>query len=269
MWNKLSSLLADLFAAGLNWFYIAYKAGAYPEFYWLWFFFVVFTVWLASGFMSATIAEMRSHKMKLHFCMGLLLPYVYPFLLLNHLKKLAHVEKADKIEEEIGETYQLTAKLMGKIEEKEAAKQIKIDARRLFKEKTASSAADKFEAAGLKSAPIAAPEQPEESLATAAPAPEPTPLPDIQEAAAVLNTNEVAAEPSNFTRGYFESISIDETGNRVGPFHIRLKDNSSLTAETVKSVQDDLAIFEILNKNGEIKNIRIKFANIESCEKMN
>ncbi|MFA6104454.1 MAG: hypothetical protein WCV67_17195 [Victivallaceae bacterium] len=260
MWDKLSSILTELFTAGLNWFYIAYKAGAYPEFYWLWFFFIIFTVWLASGFIAATIAEMRSHKMKLHFCMGLLLPYVYPFLLLNHLKKLAHVEKVDQIEEEVGETYQLTAKLMGKIEEKEAVKQAKIDARRLFKEKTASSAADRLEAAGLKSAPIAAPEQSGESLA--APAPAPAPEPEIQ-------TKAVSAEPSKFTRGFFESLSVDEAGNRVGPFSIKLKDHSALTAETIKSVQDDLAIFEILNKNGDIKNIRIKFANIESCEKMN
>lgn len=259
MWDKLGSILTDLFAAGFNWFYIAYKAGAYPDFYWIWFFFIVFTVWLASGFIAATIAEMRSHKMKLHFCMGLLLPYVYPFLLLNHLKKLAHVEKVDQIEEEVGETYQLTAKLMGKIEKKEAAKQSKIDARRLFKEKTASSAVDRLEAAGLKAAPIFAHEQSAESLTTPAPAPE------IKE---TLNTETAPAEPSKFTRGYFESVSVDEAGNRVGPFNIKLKDYSSLTAETIKSVQDDLAIFEILNKNGEIKNIRIKFANITSCEKM-
>ena len=266
MWDKLSSILTDFFTAGLNWFYIAYKAGAYPDFYWIWFFFIIFTVWLASGFIAATIAEMRSHKMKLHFCMGLLLPYVYPYLLLNHLKKRAHVEKVEQIEEEVGETYQLTAKLMDKIEEKDAVRQAKIDARRLFKEKTASSAVDRMEAAGLRSAPIAAPEPAEEQL-TAAPAPEP--VPPVQEQPAVSKTQEVDAEPSKFTRGYFESLAVDEAGNRVGPFSIKLKDYSSLTAETIKSVQDDLAIFEILNRNGEIKNIRIKFANIESCEKMN
>ena len=264
MWDRLGSIFTDLFAAGFNWFYIVYKAGAYPEFYWLWFFFIVFAVWLASGFIAATIAEMRSHKMKLQFCMGLLLPYVYPFLLLNHLKKLAHVEKVDKIEEEVGETYQLTAKLMDKIEEKDAMRQAKIDARRLLKEKSASSAVDRLEAAGLRAAPISAPEQPEESLV--APAPESLPVPEIKETPA---TDEVSAEPSKYTRGYLESLSVDEAGNRVGPFSIKLKDNSSLTAETIRSVQDDLAIFEILNKNGEIKNIRIKFANIESCEKMN
>jgi hypothetical protein len=93
MWNKLSSIAADLFTAGVNWFYIIYKADAYPDFHWVWFFFIVFAVWLGSGFMSATIAEMKSHNMKLHFCVGLLLPYVYPFLLLNHLKKKAHVKK--------------------------------------------------------------------------------------------------------------------------------------------------------------------------------
>ncbi len=265
MWDKLSSILTDFIAAGLNWFYIAYKAGAYPEFYWIWFFFILFTVWLASGFIAATIAEMRSHKMKLHFCMGLLLPYVYPFLLLNHLKRLAHVEKVEQVEVEVGETYQLTAKLMGKIEEKDALKQSKIDARRLFKEKTASSAVDRMEAAGLKSAPAAAPEPSEASPATPSPAPAPT----FQEPPQVLNAEAVSVEPSQFTRSYFESLAVDEAGNRVGPFSIKLKDYSSLTAETIRSVQDDLAIFEILNKNGDIKNIRIKFANIESCEKMN
>jgi len=174
------------------------------------------------------------------------------------------VEKVDKIEEEVGETYQLTAKLMDKIEEKDAMRQAKIDARRLLKEKSASSAVDRLEAAGLRAAPISAPEQPEESLV--APAPESLPVPEIKETPA---TDEVSAEPSKYTRGYLESLSVDEAGNRVGPFSIKLKDNSSLTAETIRSVQDDLAIFEILNKNGEIKNIRIKFANIESCEKMN
>lgn len=259
MWDKVGSFFTDFIAAGLNWFYIIYKAGAYPEFYWIWFFFIVFTVWLASGFIAATIAEMRSHKMKLHFCMGLLLPYVYPFLLLNHLKKLAHAEHVDKIEEDVGDTYHLTAKLLDKIEEKETAQRAKIDARRLFKEKTASSSENRLEAAGLRVTPIGSPEPPVESLTVAtAPAPDPVKLQETP-----------VAEPSKFTRGYVESIAVDEAGNRVGPFSIKLKDHSSLTAETIKSVQDDLAIVEIMNKNGEIKNIRIKFANIESCEKMN
>lgn len=256
MWNKLSSIAADLFTAGINWFYLIYKAGALPEFYWIWFFFIIYTVWLASGFMSATIAEMKSHSMKLHFCMGLLLPYVYPFLLLNHLKKKAHVEKAAQIEEESDDTYLLTAKLMGKIEEKENVKKAKIDARRLLKEKASASVAERFESAGGKLEPVPAPEHFTPTMVTPEQPLEPKLTP-------------VSAEPSKFTRSYFESISVDEGGNRVGPFSIKLKDSSTLTAETIKLVQDDLVIFEIVNKNGEIKNIRIKFANFESCEKMN
>jgi hypothetical protein len=262
MWNKLSSIAMDLFTAGVNWFYIVYityKDVTLSDFYWIWFFFIIYTVWLASGFMSATIAEMKSHDMKLHFCMGLLLPYVYPFLLLNHLKKKAHVEKAAAAEEESDDTYLLTAKLMGKIEEKEAVKQAKIDARRLLKEKAAASVAERFEAAGGKLEPISAPEQPTESLA-AATAPEQPQEPKLPAA---------SAEPSQFTRSYFERLAVDAAGNRVGPFSIQLKDNSTFTAETIKLVQDDLAIFEVVNKNGEIKNIRIKFANFVSCEKMN
>ena len=251
MWNKLSSVAVDLFTAGVNWFYIVYKAEAFPDFHWIWFFFIVYAVWLSSGFLSATIAEMKSHNMKLHFCMGLLLPYAYPFLLLNHLKKKAHVEKTAEAEKESDETYSLTAKLMGKIEEKEVVKQAKIDARRLLKEKAAASAAERFEAAGgkLEAAPM-----PVEAAPTPAPAPK---------------QPEVEAAPYQFTRGFFESLSVDEAGNRVGPFSIKLKDNSTFTAETIKLVQDDLAIFEVVNKNGEIKNIRIKFANFVSCEKMN
>jgi hypothetical protein len=142
---------------------------------------------------------------------------------------------------------------MGKIEEKEVVKQAKIDARRLLKEKAASSAAERFEAAGGKLEAAPAPVE-------VAPAPAPAPEPEQPE---------VKAAPSQFTRGFFESLSVDEAGNRVGPFSIKLKDNSTFTAETIKLVQNDLAIFEVVNKSGEIKNIRIKFANFVSCEKMN
>lgn len=246
MLKSITGFLVDFCSAGLHWFYVVWKADTFLEWHLLLVTFIISVFFLGSGFLAATIAEYKGHQMKFHFLFGVLAPYIYPFILFGNMKKQKKIEYAEAEAETQHSTqsYILTAKLFKTTMEQEAEKQAKVDA---INAKRGIIKQEKEEIPSADESNVVNDVQTEKS--------EEQPI-----------IPEIKPETEKFNRSYFEKQSVDESGNRIGPFAITLKDRSSLVAEKIKIVQDDLAIFEMTGKNGELKNIRIKFANIESCE---
>ena len=84
-----------------------------------------------------------------------------------------------------------------------------------------------------------------------------------QEAEAAKAAAEAEAEAENppvINRDVIESLPSSD-GVFLGPLQLVLQDGTMVSADYVKDVQDDLAVFQI---NG--KSIRLKYKNIQSCE---
>jgi hypothetical protein len=235
MLKSIATFFMDIINGSLSWISVVWNPGAFPEWYWLWVTFVLSVILLASGFLAATIAEFKGHQMKYHFLLGIVAPYVYPFILFGNMKKQKKIEIAESDADKMRSTqsYILAAKLMQTTIAQEAEKQAKMDA---INEKRGFAVQPREE-------PLVEPET-----------------------MAVINPANATVDSEKFNRSFFEKLSVDANGNRVGPFQLTLKDRNCFITDKIKVVQDDLVIFEMSDKNGEIKNIRIKFVNIESCE---
>lgn len=81
----------------------------------------------------------------------------------------------------------------------------------------------------------------------------------------------VPAPSGNLTREFFESIAVDSTGERKGPFRITLIDENAdpLTAERITAVVGDVIAFELIDqRNGNLKKLRLPISQIKDCEKI-
>lgn len=234
MFSSIGSLFNELMSYGYNWIRLFFHSGSGPYWQPLLESFSIFAVWVGSGFLAATISENRGHNIWLHFAGGMLIPYIYPLALLFVLKEreIIPAEMLDTLGQHL---VQESTRLTGKMQEHSRKKKLE-----RLKAKHGTDEPEMI-------APIEQEEDGGEAAETAG------------------QISEVSAPD----RDYFDSLAVNELGERVGPFILTMKNGSEIIAEKIAGTQAALAIFEIVDKNGQAKRIRIRYDNIESCRKGN
>jgi hypothetical protein len=232
--SKILDSIVEAMQYLYSWLALVIKSGATPDWHTVVVAAIAIIACLGSAFLSATIAEMGGHRMTLHFICGLILPYIYPIILTFKMKRIERKEEEIEEIESGGESYTLTARLMNIKEAQEE--------QRKTRRKTPLPQEIEQE-----------PQYPEEGPQEDVPAEE---QPEAEPESAI----------SGFSRRYFESMAVDSSGDRTGPFEIALKDGRVLTVRAIKGIQDELAVFE-LELDGNVKSIRLKYDKIESFDK--
>ena len=235
--------LSDAWGTGWDYLMALFYARTVPDWHFFFWVCLIAAIIMGSAFLSATIAENRNHKMKLHFLLGLLVPYIYPFILGLRLK----MAQAAIDEEEIDPLSGLSLNITGKFKDIQKAKEEANRKRRTrLKPKTEEEEAE---------ANSTADEDNEDESVEEIPA-EPEPADAVQQ------------EPIIFTQRHFQDIAVDDTGARIGPFRLLTKNGLEFKVCQIKNIQKDMASFEVEVK-GSTKNIRIKYDNIEVFDKIN
>ncbi len=231
-----------------EWLRLFFHAGLYPHWGVLINWFVVAVVWSMSGFIAATIAEVKGHNVMLHFAGGLLLPYAYPITIIFTLKerfgKNVMESALDRSELRVDiASYEITEKIKQNRIKKQLDK-LGVDADSDEGQKILLQEEKVFE---------------KHDIAIASP--------ETEEVAEEDISVDVAAEdaPTVLNKTYFDSIAVNQLGERTGPFNLELKSGNKMVAEMIVNTLDELAVFEIIDHNGRTKRIRIKYANIASC----
>lgn len=214
--------------------------------------FVLAAILFGSAFLSATIAESRRHKMKFHFLLGLVLPYIYPLIIALRMKT---IEEVLDIEEQFDPLADLSSSVSARFKEIQDEQKSKHDERvkRLIPKKEQETVEEE------------PPEVVEEQEQTGEVELEGVETAKAEEAPAIEETVEEAAPV--FTQRYFQSLAVDSSGEKAGPFNLVVKNGTQFQVAQIKTIQEDMASFEIEVK-GKLKNIRIKYDNIESFEKI-
>ncbi len=199
-----------------------------PGSLWLWL--GIWSLILGSAFAAATIAEVRSRSMFLHFFAGAILPVLYPAFIFRKLPSVQRVvqEKQKEVESEVKVGVNMT---MVRV-------QYEAECKRLAK---------KGEPVPDFSAWYEARESKKQEQAQ-------------EQAQAVV------APVSGISRLFLENLAVDSSGSRKGPFLVKLADGRELTVEQIKNIMDEVAAFEIVDTNGQVKSIRLKYSNIVSFE---
>ena len=242
----------EYFIVIYEWIRLFFHVGLYPYLGTMFYTFIFAVIWGTSGFLAATIAEMKGHNVLLHFAGGLLVPYVYPVTLIfildekfgdnmvagdfNRLE--AKLDAASFAMTEKVKQNRLKKKLdkLGVDADSEEAKEIIAEEAKVFAKHNAAMAESK----------------PEEQLQK----------PEL--AVEKLAEGEVA--PVEMGKAYLDSVAVNEIGERCGPFDLELKNGSKIVIEAIAGTLDDLAIFETIDHNGNTKRIRMKYDNIALCE---
>jgi len=113
----ISGILNYLFKAWadfLNFLMVAVYAGVEPDWRFILRIFVLAAFLFGSAFLSATIAESRRHKMKFHFLLGLVLPYIYPLIIALRMKT---IEEVLEIEEQFDPLADLSSSMSARFKE--------------------------------------------------------------------------------------------------------------------------------------------------------
>jgi hypothetical protein len=241
----------ECFIVIYEWIRLFFHVGLYPYWGTLLYTFIFAVIWCASGFLAATIAEMKGHNVLLHFAGGLLVPYVYPITLVFVLhEKFGENQDADNFNRLAAKldatSFEITEKIkQNRIKKKldklgididsEEAKEILAEEEKVFAKHNAVITASTQEDMPSE------PEEPVEELA------------------------EGEDLPIVMGKAYFDSIAVNEIGERCGPFDLELKNGNMIVAEIIAGTLDDIAIFETIDHNGKTKRIRMKYENIASC----
>lgn len=198
--------------------------------------FVLFGLWLGSGFFAATVAELFRQPMGRHFFMGLLIPYVYPIMLAKtiHLgeARAAAEEQAEKVEKEEQRAADLTNRFEAMRAERAAKRREKI-----------------AEKAGIPVEQVIAEE---EAAAAAAP-------PAVEETIAVAPAAAGLPPESEAVRAALYDLDVDDSGSRPGPFELQLRDGSAVIVSSVRSMQSDFMMC-VVSATG--KTVRVKYQNV-------
>ncbi len=194
---------------------------------------LIAVVFLGSAFLAATIAENRNHKMKLHFLLGLLVPYLYPVVLVFYLKT---VQAAAEAEDEIDPLSDLSSAMTERLKD--------------IKKTQAEERSKKVKRvqSGIE----------EENNKTN----------EVKQDEQVETEDVVQEELSVFTRRYFQDLAVDSSGAKAGPFKLVALNGSEFNVSRIKNIQKDMASFEV-DVHGRTKNIRIRYNNIKKFNKIN
>ena len=231
---------------------MAVYARVVPDWRFIFRIFVLAAFLFGSAFLSATIAESRRHKMKFHFLLGLILPYIYPLVIALRMKT---IEEVLDIEEQFDPLANLSGSMSARFKEIQDEQKAKHD------EKMKRFMPQKEQETGEEETAEIVEEQEQTEKVE-------------QEASETVETTggaemeEVVEEAVPvFTQRYFQNIAVDSSGAKTGPFNLVVKNGTQFKVVQIKTIQTDMASFEIEVK-GKLKNIRIKYDNIETFEEI-
>lgn len=252
-----------------EWVRLFFHADLYPYFGTLLHTFIIAAICGISGAMAATIAETKGHGVMLHFFAGLLLPYAYPIIIIFVLKEkfgenavdgnLDHsVARVDVASFEITEKikqHRIEKQLakLGIDEASEDAQAILKQEDKLFEKHTAGLTPPALDAQAEATDQADTATADQDNVATTA-------LRDV-------GITDTADSPPIMNKKYFDALAVNELGERNGPFNLELKNAQIIVAEMIVGTLDELAIFEIVDHNGQSKRIRIRYDNIVACTK--
>ncbi|MCK4982093.1 MAG: hypothetical protein KAS17_04165 [Victivallaceae bacterium] len=237
MISKILSYLLDAWETVVDFAMMAVYARVVPDWHFILQAFLIAAFFLGSAFLSATIAESRRHKMKFHFLLGLFIPYIYPLVMALRMKTAQ--EKVD-IEEAFDPLSGLSNTMSEKLKDIQQEQHNKHDKRvkRVIPEKETKEVAEDEQAEQVV---------PEEEI---------------------LEVEEIVEEEKPvFTQRYFQGVAVDSSGAKAGPFNLVVLNGSQFKVCQIKNIQADMASFEV-DVSGKIKNIRIKYDNIKTFEKI-
>ena len=227
----ITEILNDLLDAWLtlvDFAMMAVYARVVPDWRFILRIFLIGAFFLGSAFLAATIAESRRHKMKFHFLLGLLVPYIYPLLIALRMKT---VQEVIDIEEEFDPLSGLSNTMSERLKDIQKEQKIKHDKKiqRITpgKEKDIEEESDKTT--------------------------ESEQLEQVKEV--------VPEEKAAFSQRYFQEAAVDSSGAKAGPFNLVVQNGTQFKVCQIKNIQADMASFEVEVK-GKVKNIRIKYDNI-------
>ena len=219
MISEILSYLLDAWETVIDFAMMAVYARVVPDWHFILQAFLIAAFFFGSAFLAAMIAESRRHKMKFHFMLGLLIPYIYPLFMALRIKTAQ--EKVD-IEEEFDPLSGLSNTMSERLKDIQKGQNDKHDKR-------------------VKRV-----------------------IPEKQEDEAVEAVEE---EKPAFSQRYFQEVAVDSSGAKAGPFNLVVLNDSQFKVCQIKNIQADMASFEV-DVNGKIKNIRIKYDNIKTFEKV-
>ena len=238
MISEILSYLLDAWETVVDFAMMAFYARVVPDWHFILQVFLIGAFFLGSAFLAATIAESRRHKIKFHFLLGLFIPYIYPLIMALRMKTAQ--EKVD-IEEEFDPLSGLSNTMSEKLKDIQKVQHDKHD----------------------KRVKRVIPEKQEETEETA----EPKEAEEVVPEEGLESEEIIEEEKSAFNQRYFQEIAVDSSGAKAGPFKLVTLTGSEFKICEMKNIQVDMASFEVEVK-GNIKNIRIKYDNISSFEKI-
>jgi len=296
----VTGTFTSLAAFAADWIKAAVDSGLSPSPASMFGYFLVIALLLGSGFVAASFAEMKDRSRTVHFIGGLIIPYVYPVLILFALPRkplgkkteekpasppsTAYVsdEDSDQINDsDLGTTSMMPAEQTKKLQVKKPKKDAEST------QELPAAPAEEVQATpkggqttvwlqSIKSATRAeedarTPSGDETVRMTVTKA-----QPDIRAATAAMKSSSeaktatqmlaAAANAALFNPQYFSSISVDPSGNPQGPFMIEMFDGRILEATRIVSPLPDVLVLEIPGGGATPRTIRVPYSKIKTCK---
>ncbi len=194
---------------------------------------LILAVYLASAFISSTMAEMKLRGRLYHFIGGLILPVIYPALLHfmpDAAEEYIETRQEADVRKRQGRMTDLTGKfknISGQIDEEPE------DA--------------EYEEGEEDVQPSSGLQEPKERR---------------------VATGEETAELKmpKYDKLYFATRTINEDGSPGGPYVITMDDGRQLTAQRIIEATENVLIFEMFTPAGESRTIRLMYEKIKDCQ---
>jgi len=204
---------------------------------------IFWALWLGSGCLAATAAELLKKPVLPHTLLGLLLPYVYPIWFISRVRRQEAVQTVDMHETEIQQQLERKAALA--------------DHFKLIQEKRNQARREQQAAKqGVSVEEIAAREE-----ALRQKKAEKAPADPVPEAEAASPSVPAAAPEENEIYSILFSQEVDASGSRPGPFQFELSSGGTLEVECVKNMAQEFMICVI---SGTGKSLRVRYDQVAS-----
>ena len=232
MFNWVLTRISEFCVWLFDWLWLLARSGSWPESDPLVPIILILSLLLGSACLAATIAELRGRKLFPHFCLGFLIPVVYPIFAVFGLKKKVIISAEDNEETVMDEASAAMNQQMETMLMKRELKTRGIDSE--------TATFEDFEA--LRQEKQAA----EEATSQA------------QDAEASQPEHATA----KFDKAFFESIAVDAAGNRLGPYVIVMYEGTELLANYITGVHDELISCEVTGRDGKARTVRVRYENV-------
>ncbi len=253
---------------------------------------VFIAIYLGSGFLSCTIAELKGRNRMAHFFGGLALPVFYPSFIIFLPSKVGDIviqvreETEEKELESLSE--RLTMKLksrmkdaalttsqifrlsMGKDGKVNAVSEIELQAAQMetiMRSREGKDNQEKVRIGPPKKEPEADTESDMSTTAGANAFDGMSTEPGIDSESGQNPEDDENATPEEpqFNQEYFSLIARDESGDYLGPFILETDDGRIIeVCKIIKCLPEVIAI-EIIDKNDNIRKIRMPYSKVKGC----